>query len=225
MGAAVFMLASCGSSTDASYFPLTVGAAWSYELQTEMVNPPVDRVLHMTVDRQVNLDGKDVAVRRSASGVEYYLQRDAAGIRRLATRVDLEEQPQLDEAPRTVLPDPAVVGAEWDVSTVPYLLMRNAEFPRELKHRHKTTMRYRIEAAVDAVEVPAGVFRDCLRVKGTTTFRLFKDPIQGFADQPIVATEWYCRGVGLVQFDREEQANSSFLTGGKIRYQLVDYSP
>lgn len=218
------LLSACGQPGGDTYFPLDVGAHWSYELKTEMPNPPVDRTLQMSVDRQVRLDGKDVTVRRSASGVEYYLQQDASGIRRLATRIDLEEQPQLDEQPRTVLPGSPAVGMEWDVPTAPLLLMRNAEFPRELKHRHKTMMRYRIESVSETVEVPAGVFKDCLRVKGITTFKLFKDPIQGFADQPIIATEWYCKGVGLVQLDREEQANSSFLTGGKIRYQLVDYS-
>lgn len=221
---AVLLLTACSGSSSDSYFPLTVGARWSYELVTEMTSPPIDSRLQMSVDRQVSLDGKDVTVRRSASGVEYYLQQDASGIRRLATRVDLEEQPQMDEAPRMVLPSAPAVGMEWDVPTAPLLLMRNAEFPRELKHRHKTMMRYRIEALADTVEVPAGQFTNCLRVKGTTSFKLFKDPIQGFADQPIIATEWYCKGVGLVQIDREELANSSFLSGGKIRYRLVDYT-
>lgn len=213
----------CTRVASDSYFPLHTGADWTYELQTEIAVPPVDAFLRMSVDRAVTIDGKDVAVRRSASGAEYYLLSDATGIRRVATRVDLDEEAQRDEPPRMVLPQPAVLGAEWEVSTVPYLLMRNAEFPRELKHRHKTMMRYRIEAVAETVEVPAGTFTDCLRVKGVASFKLFKDPIQGFADQPIIATEWYCKGVGLVQFDREELVNSSFLTGGKIRYRLVDY--
>ena len=213
----------CSPVAGDGYFPLRTGADWTYALQTEMAAPPVDAVLHLSVDRVVTIDGKEVTVRRSASGAEYYLLSDATGIRRVATRVDLDEEAQRDDPPRMVLPQPAVLGAEWEVSTVPYLLLRNAEFPRELKHRHKTMMRYRIEAVAETVEVPAGVFTDCLRVKGVTSFKLFKDPIQGFSDQPIIATEWYCRGVGLVQFDREEIVNSSFLTGGKIRYQLVDY--
>lgn len=221
---ALLALTACSGGSSDAYFPLNVGAHWSYELVTEMSNPPVDGMLQMSVDRQVSLGGKDVTVRRSASGVEYYLQQDASGIRRLASRVDLEEQPQLDEAPRMVLPASPAVGMEWDVPTVPLLLTRAAEFPRELKHRHKAVMRYRIEALADTVEVPAGQFSNCLRVKGVASFKLFKDPTQGFSEQPIVSTEWYCKGVGLVQIDREELVNSSFLTGGKIRYRLVDYA-
>lgn len=221
--AAVSGGAGCSRPATEAFFPLTVGSSWTYELVTEMPNPPVDSKLVMSVDRAIKFDGKDVVVRRSASGVEYYLEQNKDGIRRLASRTDLEEDALLDEHPRTVLPEPPLVGAEWEAMTVPFLLQRNAEFPRELKYRHKTMMRYRIEAEHETVEVPAGKFTDCLRVKGQTSFKIFKDPQQGFSDQPLISTEWYCKGVGLVRFDRDEQVNSNFLTGGKIRYQLVDY--
>lgn len=221
--AALWGATGCSRPASDAYFPLTVGAKWTYQLVTDMASPPVDASLVMSVDRAITFAGKDVVVRRSASGVEYYLEQTPAGIRRVASRTDLEEDALLDDAPRTVLPEPPAVGAEWEAMTVPFLLQRNAEFPRELKHRHKTMMRYRIEAEHETVEVPAGKFTDCLRVRGQTSFKLFKDPQQGFSDQPIVSVEWYCKGVGLVRIDREEEVKSNFLTGGKIRYQLVDY--
>ncbi len=218
------LLCSCTSAPQGdSYFPLNVGASWSYDLQTDMTNPPVDTRLTLSVDREVLLQDKEVTVRRSASGVEYYIRQDPSGIARLASRTDIEEQPVMDERPMRILPANLQVGEEWDNWVTPLLLQRQAEFPRELKYRHKALMRYRIESTTDRVEVPAGTFSPCLRIKGTASFKVFKDGTVGFADQPILTTEWYCRGVGLVQFDREEPSDSAFLSGGKVSYRLTDY--
>ena len=221
---ALLCLSACGQSVSESYFPLKVGARWIYQLQTDMADPPVDARLEMSLDRQVSFAGVDTWVHRAESGVEYYLQDSSAGLQRVASRLDTEEQATLDEKPRTVLPHNLVVGAEWDIPTVPYLLRRMAEFPRELKYRSHALMHYTLEALDDTVTVPAGKFEHCVRVRGNANFRLFVDPVQGFAEQPVTSVEWYCKGVGLTRFDREEKLNSSFLTGGSVSYVLTDYS-
>ena len=217
-------LAACSGHVDDSYFPLHPGGHWHYQLKTEVADPPVDAQLDLSVDRLVQMDGVDTWVRRSNSGVEYYLQQKKEGLSRIASRLDVEEQATLDPQPQIVLPEPLKVGAEWTAPTVPYILRRMAEFPRELKYRSHATMHYAVVALDETVEVPAGSFSHCVKVRGDASLRLYVDPAKGFADQPLITTEWYCKGVGLVRFDRDESVQSAFLSGGSVSYVLTDYS-
>lgn len=84
-------------------------------------------------------------------------------------------------------------------------------------------MVWTIEALDDRVEVPAGRFEQCVRVKGLALLRLFADPVNGFKDMPLTTLEWYCPGVGLVKVERREPANSTFLTGGTMTMELMEW--
>ena len=106
--------------------------------------------------------------------------------------------------------------------TVPYLLRRQNEFPRSLKHSHQAKMTYRIESLTESVEVPYGKYTGCALVKGEATIKIFTDPINGFTDVPLITQEWYCPKVGLVKFEREEEVPGQFMTGGKVTYLLTD---
>ena len=219
-------LAACKAPPDAeSYFPLHIGARWTYALQTDMVKPPVDATLELSVERQETFEGEPVTVRRSASGVEYYLHEDASGIVRVASRTDLEELPLKDETPIRILPAQLQPGVEWIGSAAPVLLQRELEFPPELKYEYRANMVYRIATIDEALEVPARRFSPCVRVEGSGSFKIYKDGRTGVADQTIASTEWYCKGVGLARFDRDEPADSRMLKGGKVSYVLTEYAP
>lgn len=162
--------------------------------------------------------------RRSDSGVDYWLRSDASGIYRVATKHELQSEPEVDKEPRFVLKAPVAVGTTWRSTTTAYLLQRRQEFPREIRHGHPAVpMTYTIEAVGDAVEVRAGSFTNCVRVRGVAVLRLFADPVVGWKDMPLVTVEWYCAGTGLVKLVREEPAESSFLTGGRLTMELVDW--
>ena len=53
--------------------------------------------------------------------------------------------------------------------------------------------------------------------------RIYADPVVGWRELPLTTTEWYCAGVGLVKLVREEPAESTFLTGGTLTMELVDW--
>ena len=217
-------LAACNAPQDEqSHFPLHVGARWTYALQTDMARPPVDATLALSVVRKETLEGEPVTVRRSESCVEYYIREDASGIARIASRTDLEERPQRDETPIRILPAQLQPGVEWTGTVAPVLLQRELEFPHELKYEYRASMVYRIAAIDEALEVPAGRLHPCVRVEGRGSFKIYKDGLTGVADQSIASTEWYCKGVGLARFDRDEPADSRMLKGGKVSYVLTDY--
>lgn len=218
-------LAACSAPQDDSLFPLAKGHRWAYDITTEWENNVVEhepRVIETLGDD--SLDSARAWRRRSDSGIEYWLRSDASGIYRVASKSELDEAPLPDKEPRFVLKAPIAVGTTWRSTTTAYLLQRRQEFPREIRHSHPAvTMNYTIEALGENLATRAGRFENCVRVKGVAALRLFADPVVGWKDMSLVTTEWYCPGVGLAKLLREEPAESTFLTGGKLTMELVDF--
>jgi hypothetical protein len=214
-------LVACSPPPGDSWFPLHVGHEQVYAVSYDTTDPQAPEVWTQTVVREEAWENSTVAVRRHSAGVEFYLQQTDQGIRRVAVRADADGEAQPDEPPRWVLKAPYQVGTEWTTTTVPYLLKRRNEHPRELRHTHTVQLQWRIEAADDTVDIPAGTFTPCLRVVGVGQLNLYTDPVNGFTNVPIVSREWYCRGQGLVKFEREEIVPEGFFTGGVIRAEWV----
>ena len=221
----MLLLAACSKSEidSSDYFPLSPGKSWVYEVETEMKDPEIHPTITLTTDRKVSFDGETTWVRRSTDGVEYYIQKNDSGIFRVASRLDNQEQAVLDAEKRYIFKNPVQVGTSWDALTVPYLVRHPNEFPYHLKNSHKAIMTYRIEALNQEIEVPYGKFSECIHIQGTATIKIFTDPVNGFSDVPLVSNEYYCKGVGLVKFDREETVPGYAMTGGKVTYHLIKH--
>ncbi len=81
------LLAGCGSPQYDSLFPLDAGHRWAYDITTEWENNVVEhepRVIE-TLGRE-HLESGEAWRRRSDSGVDYWLKRDAIDIYRVATK-------------------------------------------------------------------------------------------------------------------------------------------
>ncbi len=217
-------VAGCGEpSLPESLFPLEPGHRWDYDVRTEWENNTVeheDRTI--TSEGEAKVGEKAAWRRRSADGVDWFLRVDDSGVYRVAAKSDLDDEPRPDPMARYVLKAPIKTGTAWQSTTTAYLLKRRQEFPQEIRHTHPAVpMNYVIEALDAQVEVPAGKFERCVRVRGQAVLKLFADPVVGWRDMPLTTTEWYCHGPGLVKVVREEPANSTFLTGGSQTMTLT----
>jgi hypothetical protein len=194
-------------------------------VRTEWENNIVEHEERLiTTESSQALDDGRAFRRRSADGVEWYLRADDTGVYRVASKSDLDAEPQRDAQRRYVLKAPLREGTSWQHSTTAYLLKRRAEFPQEIRHTHPAVpMNYAIESLQDAVQVPAGRFSGCLRVRGQAVLKLFADPVAGWRDLPLTTTEWYCPGPGLVKLVRDEPAQSAFLAGGRLTMELLEW--
>lgn len=201
-------------------FPLTAGLAWRYQVATATREGYRSETLRIESRGRQVLDGREVWVRHTSDGSEYYLEADAQGIRRLAQRNVLQAQPEFDQPEIAVLPRPWTVGTRWVAPTRPYLLKRLQPFVEDLGQEMPVRLQFAIEADDDSVDVPAGRFQHCLRAHGEGSVYLLADPKIGPVDVPILQTEWYCRGVGLVKLERREELNSEMVTGGWQRLEL-----
>ena len=224
--AVLALLAGCKEPPGSSLFPLEEGRRWTYRLSSEWENDTRERetVVLSNLGRDSALESGSAWHRRSDTGLDYWLRADATGIYRVAAKSDVDAEPKPDPAPRFVLKAPIAVGTSWQTTTTTYLMRRNSEFPPEIRHAHPSVpVVWTIEALDDRVEVPAGRFEQCVRVKGLALLRLFADPVNGFKDMPLTTLEWYCPGVGLVKVERREPANSTFLTGGTMMMELMEW--
>lgn len=220
------LLAACGARAPGdALFPLEPGRQWTYELRTERENEPVERETRVLETLPAEpLDGAPAVRRRSDGGVDYWLRSDASGIYRVASKSDVDPGPKRDREPRYVLKAPIAPGTSWRAGTTAYLLMRRESFPREVRYSHpEVPMNYVIEALGETLELRAGHFEGCVRVRGQASLRLFADPVAGWRDLPLITTEWYCPGVGLAKLVREEPANSAFLSGGRLTMELLEW--
>jgi hypothetical protein len=219
-------LAGCGGpGGDTSLFPLESGHHWTYRVTTELENNIVQHedMTLSTLGRD-DLDGQPAWLRRSDSGANYWLRSDDTGVYRVASKSDIEAEPQRDPARRYVLKKPYAVGTTWQSPTTAYLLEHKQDFPREVRYKHPSIpMNYVIEAVDQKVETAVGKFDGCLRVKGQALIKLFVDPVVGWHDIPLTTLEWYCPRVGLVRVQRDEPGQSTFVSGGQIKMDLTDF--
>ena len=212
------MLSGCsGRDLGNDLFPLREGDAQTLAVSYRMDEPRDPERWVMHVRPPTVFQDQPVAVRHHSAGVSYYLKIDDQGIRRVATRTDIDRDPTPDADPVWVLKAPYQVGTEWITPTVPYLIQRRNEHPRDLKYTHKALMTWRIEAVDDTVRLADGsTHQPCLRVVGEARLNLYTDAVNGFTDVPLISREWYCQGKGLLKFEREEKVPEGFLTGGVL---------
>jgi len=227
--AAALLAAGCqqGPKGD-SYFPLTVGSTWTYDVMTDIDGTVTHDVHEHSVTRTIDYEGGGtVIVRRNevpgSVGIEYWLRMDRVGISRIAQRSDIDEQARLDPNARTVLKLPLTAGASWLVPSQPFTIGPKADLGQRAIKMPKVLMNNTVEAMDEVVTVPAGTFKQCARIEGVGNLALYLDAITGFKDIPIVNREWYCKGVGLVKVERVESLASSFFSGGKVVMELTAY--
>jgi predicted small lipoprotein YifL len=216
-------LTACSRNSD-SYFPLSKGAHWEYKvLQRQGTNETVSQ-LDIDADGTVDIGTQKASIRRASTGHMWAIATDAAGIKRVASRREVDDEFTKDMDSRFVLKAPFTVGSNWSATTVPYLLARKGEFPPELIHAHQTSMTYTIASVDESITTAAGVFADCLRVDAVGVLRLYVDPVIGVTDVPLTGQEWYCKSIGLVKLTRIEKIASPFLTGGEYSMELTRYT-
>ena len=221
------VLAGCSrESGEKSFFPLDEGRTWTYRVTKnidEATEPDIDH-LSFTMKGPQKLESGLAERRHGDTGVDYFLRSDEQGIYRVGSRKTLDENPKSDNPPRFVLKKPFVVGTQWQADTVPYLLQRRNEVPKEVRYTSKPIMMmYAIAALDQKVETPAGQFEGCIKVTGEAKIKLYVDAQFSWRDIPLLTTEWYCPGVGLVRVERVESSPSRFMRGGSQTLDLMAY--
>lgn len=203
-----------------SYFPLQSGLRWTYRVTTTRGSEQQETHFEQYNAEPESIDGVFHTARITDQGTRYYVRETDEGIYRAAKRTLVALYPQVDNLPHWILKRPLRIGNAWSNPSHPYVLRRLHPYEDNLASGINFKMAYQIKAMNDSVNVPAGLFHNCIRVDGDAQLSIYADARTGYQDIEISTTEWYAPGVGLVKLVREEPLTGDVFTGGKIVFEL-----
>jgi hypothetical protein len=190
------------------YYPLKPGMTWEYTVVSSKAGTRKITIRDLPA-REIN--GKQMTPRewKMGSTVKYYLMaRDDLGIYRYGELKSEKGEPEVTTPKVYSLKEPVDRGTTWDIVT--------QMGDRQVK------VNLTVEKIDDVVQVPAGTFKDCVKIKHEGKAQPGKDR-PGFA---ILAYEWYAPGTGLVKSlatIREESKEAK--PPETLTYQLDSFKP
>lgn len=218
------VLSACrASGENANYFPLDSGWSWQYRVTLDIKNVGKETTAIVVANGSSLTEGNQkVFPRIYQDGHRYdYVSHDK-GVLLVSDRVSAN-QVRPAEAEQYVLKYPLAAGTSWPVVSQTYLLRRQIFSPTAVIMVPITVpieVTYTIEATDDVVRVPAGVFRNCLRIRGAAASVRDLGERIGDAEVRVDATEWFAPGVGLVKMVRKEDSRPESPASGSMSIEL-----
>ncbi len=184
------------------FFPLTPNSVWTYRVENKTAGSNftlVDQVIGERYIPRLNLSGVIVEESSNMERAEplqpllYYLS--GGYLTRLSALVNNEKTIEVAAfgAVRETkfLPQPLRPGQIWNDDFFPLgRIVQPPAKPFEIHFRHRTF------AETEAVHVPAGYFRGCIRIESQATYE--GGPYVGPALR-LTFIDWYASSVGLVK--------------------------
>lgn len=220
----VLALAGCKlGGQNANYFPLGSAWTWQYRITFDIKNIGKERTAMVVANRpSLTVENQKVFPRMYQDGHRYYYVAQDDGILLVADRASGGQTKEAD-AEQYVLKYPLAPGTSWPVGSQTYLLRRQLFSPTAVIMVPITApieVTYTIELKVDVVRVPAGTFRDCLRIHGTAASVRDLGERIGNAEVRVDTTEWFAPGVGLVKMVRKEDLHPESFASGSMAIEL-----
>jgi hypothetical protein len=186
-----------------SYFPLKAGMRWEYTITSTQGQTQKLRISNLAL-REVN--GVKVTPRKWELGASTFFElmiQDGTGIYRYAEQVSETATPNLVTPIECHLKFPIAPGESWDMVTK--------------VGNNPLTVNLTIESVSDEVKVPAGTFKDCLKIKQVG---------ENKAGTAVIGYEWYAPKVGIVSsMVTIKQKTQAGTTSENRSYQLVSFRP
>lgn len=198
VGLLLALLAGCGGgSTD--YYPLVSGMTWDYQVRRSikgeehlqrlvLTSLPASVIEGNEYHPQLRMDDRMDLFRRAGNGIVRINEGDAAAL--------------------LVLPAELKPKATWQAPGQILFLEVTGAFHATFQERKKQMidLEYVIEAMDDTVDVAAGSFTNCMRVKssGSMFAGATLQEFLGIRFIQVEQTEWYAPGIGLVKRVRKE---------------------
>jgi DUF3108-like len=186
-----------------SYFPLKAGMQWEYTV-TSTQGHTQKLVITNLASREV--DGVKVTPRKWELGGSTFfelMKQDSTGVYRYAEQVSETAPPILVTPIECHLKFPIAQGDAWDMVTK----VANSSL----------TVNLTIESVSDEVRVPAGTFKDCLKIKQVG---------ENKGGTAVMGYEWYAPKVGIVKSMVTIKLKTQAGTTSENRsYQLESFKP
>ena len=216
----ILLLTAC-STESTSYYPFDVVNNWYYN--GKQVSRIADESIKYVVSNfgSTRIQEAEVRVQRTLSGNEHYFGEDVDGVFQIGYLPQGKEKPVLFDNKRYVFRFPLNTGTSWE-DTLSTLTLRSGG-PRGVIIREDVPVTATLTSIDDKIEVPAGIFRNCLRVEKTGE-KLIQDGEYQYIPELMISlkeTNWYAPGVGLVKTSRVEETDHKLLGRGEWELELA----
>ena len=190
-----------------AYFPLKEGITWEFSVISGQ-KPTRKIVVTSQAPREIN--GVTVYPRKWDTGgaIKYYLiAKDDYGVYRYGEQTAENAAPSIAPAKVYYLKEPVDLGTTWDIETK----MGNEPLKVNLT----------IEGVRESVQTPAGVYKDCAKIKHVGGHQ------KNGAALSLEAYEWYAPRVGLVKsvVTIKQQEKGKPAATEHQTYQLDSFKP
>jgi hypothetical protein len=186
-----------------SYFPLKEGMRWEYTVTSTQGHTQKLLITNLA-PREVK--GVKVTPRKWELGGSTFfelMKQDGSGVYRYAEQISETAPPSLVTPMECHLKFPIAQGDSWDMVTK----VANSSL----------TVNLTIESVADEARVPAGTFKDCLKIKQVG---------ENKAGTEVIGYEWYAPKVGIVKsMVTIKQKTQAGTTSENRSYQLVSFRP
>jgi DUF3108-like len=187
-----------------SYYPLKAGMSWEY-LVISSTGPTQKLIITNLAPQEIQ--GKKVTPRKWDMGGHIFIEfmeKDDSGIYRYAEQAGDTGTPTLITPKECHLRFPVTEGNNWNMAT-------------KIGNR-PLNVTFTIESVSEDVKVPAGTFKDCLKIKQMGSNDL---------GTSVMGYEWYAPQVGIVKsLVTIKQTSKEAATSTETRtYQLQSFTP
>ena len=208
----------------ALYFPLDEDRSWLYRIKRITLDGESEIRQHLRiVDVNKSAEATE-ATKQSAGGKKHqYEIRDGAASRILPT-----EHGSLGSTSSTttqlILPQNTEKGSQWE-SILTTTVLESSQPPWEKKFRITVPVpiSYEILSTQSKITTPAGLFENCLYIKGRGSIVLHAGNYIGQTTVEVETEEWFAPNVGVVKIRREERTSSETLPSGTLFLELADW--
>jgi len=209
VAAAVWALAGPGSSVD--YYPLQPGLVWRYQVTNPKGGSGELKVTNVGARRLGEQRVTEQRLEMEQSVASRFVARRADGIMVVAEQRPGQSEPVPLEQASVLLRTPVAVGDAWDAGSTSTAIAPGAVI----------ATRATVESVNDEVTVPAGTFRDCVRIVSNGRLTTEAQNVEGPVEILVGTRMWYAPGVGLVQMTRRESAERPDLPGLQLTFKLA----
>ncbi len=215
------------SKKDDSYFPLTSGYEWHYQVQATTMDGVVDQrlILH-SVDKRV-LDDQSYSVLRSLTGLLYLYRWTEEGLQQEGYLKANGQKEEFISDRILLLPKQLESGNEWESVMKTRTLEHkwNSGEATVSQMKAKVPVTNTIEKTDAVVITAAGRFSNCVKISSNGFAFHSGDRYSERTVVEIKQSNWYAPGVGLVKSVLNETSSSQAFARGGWHMELASYSP
>ncbi len=216
----ILMLISLPDYSMASedYYPLKEGKTWTYQISMTNRFGSTSGLGKMIVTNftQRELKGEKVTPQKYdflGQTTFTFIAENDEGIYVFAEQTLNSIEPEIKDNSDYFIMKPIQVGKTWSSATESMLL------EKEVSLLLKNT----IESTDEIVTVPAGTFKNCLKISSKGSIKKDLGGFTGVANITIEDYSWYASGVGIVKLIRKEKSNHLMVGSGQFTMQLESF--